>query len=217
VNRPLVVRCAAEALGTSLLVGIGTGAIVAGAETGGAPGWALALAWFAAVTLPVLLFARVSGAHLNPMVTVALLLGREFPKRDAAGYVAAQVAGAFGGSFGVLAVFGDEARLGSTVPVPGELSLAFAAEAAFTFLLVLSVFLLTRRGFGRGGWRLTLPGTVVALATYLIGPLTGSSLNVARTLAPAVLSGTFQDVWLYFVAVPFGALVAVPVARVCVR
>jgi aquaporin Z len=169
------------------------------------------------VTVPVLLFFGVSGAHLNPVLTAALAIDREFPRREVGPYMLAQFAGAFAGSATVLVLLGRAGRLGSTVPLEGQLPLAFVAELSFTFLLAFSVFAIARRGPGSRRWRLLLPGAVVGLSTYLIGPLTGSSLNPARTLAPAVLSGTFQGLWLYFLAVPLGALLAVPTARVLDR
>ena len=80
-------RCAAEAAGTALLVGIGTAAIVVGARAGGVPQWVLAVAWFGAVAIPVFAFARWSGSHINPAVTLMLVLGRRFPAGDDARYL----------------------------------------------------------------------------------------------------------------------------------
>ena len=96
--RPLIQRTAAEAAGTALLVGIGTGSIVAGANAGGVGRWVLALAWFAAVAIPVLAFAFVSGSHINPAVTLALVSSPRFPAREALPYIAAQFLGAFAAS-----------------------------------------------------------------------------------------------------------------------
>jgi aquaporin NIP len=210
VSRSLAVRCLGEVAGTALLVGIGTGSIVAAARVGGLL-WTLPIAWFFAVTVPVLLFAHSTGAHFNPAVTLGLTLGGHFPKREAPAYAAAQMLGAFGGSLGVLFLLGREASLGSTVPAaPSLLPIVFVGEAAFTFLLVLAVLGLARSDLRRLDLRLLLPGAVVGLSTLLIGPISGSSLNPARTLAPAILSGTYQDLWLYLIAVPLGALLAVP-------
>ncbi|MCI4321162.1 MAG: aquaporin, partial [Thermoplasmata archaeon] len=95
----------------------------------------------------------------------------------------------------------------------GDVPRALLLEFAFTFLLLASVLALVRFGAGRVRWRLTWPGLAVAASTYLIGPWTGSSLNPARTLAPAVLSGVYTDLWVYFVAPPVAALVAVGFVR----
>ena len=198
-------RMLAEGVGTALLVSIGTGAIVLFARAGGAAQWELAGAWLVAVLIPIVLFVDVSGAHLNPVVTLGLALSGRVAWAEAPSYLVAQFAGAFLGSALVAASFGTEAHLGSTVPSTGVL-VAFGAEATFTAALVAAVFLLADRGVGRRRWRLALPPLVVGVSTYLIGPLTGSSLNPARTLAPAILSGTTTDLWVYLTAVPLGAL-----------
>jgi MIP family channel proteins len=208
VTSDLARGLAAEAAGTALLVAIGTGAIVAGSRVGGIPQWELAVAWFVAVSTPVFLFSSISGAHLNPVVTVALFLANRFPWRQVAPHVVAQVAGAFAGSAVVLLTFGDVAHLGATVPQGGAVARALVSEFAFTLALVLTVFVLVEFGVGLLRWRLLLPGAVVAVSTYWIGPWTGSSLNPARSLAPAVLSGTYTDLWVYLVAPPLAAVVA---------
>jgi aquaporin NIP len=199
-------RFLAEAAGTALLVGIGTGAIVLAAQAGGAAQWELAIAWFLAVLLPIVLFVRLSGAHLNPAVTLGLAVSGRIAWRETPEYVLGQFAGAFLGSAAVALFIGTGAHLGSTLPSTGLLA-TFLAEALFTAALIAAVFVLADRGEGRGRWRLALPPLVVGISTYLIGPWTGSSLNPARTIAPAVLSGSFTDLWVYLVAVPFGALV----------
>ncbi len=200
-------RWAAEFAGTALLVGIGTGTVVGAGRLGGIPQWAMAVAWFLAVLIPVVLFVEVSGAHLNPAVTLALALSGRVAWETTPGYWVAQFCGAVVGSLTVLGTLGSGSHLGATVPVPGKLFLAFVAEAAFTALLVAAVFTLADRGEGRARWRLGLPPAAVGLSTYLIGPLTGSSLNPARTLAPALLSRTYTDLWLYLTAVPLAAVV----------
>ncbi len=206
MNGSIVRRVGAESIGTALLVGIGTGTIVGAVRLGGIPIAELAVAWFLAVWIPILLFIRVSGAHLNPAVTLALAASGRIDWREAPLYVLGQFAGAFLASACVLCAFGDIAHLGATVPAQGNELRAFLLELAFTAALVSSVFVLSDRGEGRRRWRIALPPTVVALATYVIGPWTGSSLNPARTLAPAVLSGTYTDIWVYLTAIPLGAL-----------
>ena len=205
MSRRIARRFAAEFAGTALLVGLGSGTIVAAGRVGGIPQWTMALAWFLAVLAPVVLFVGESGAHLNPAVTLALAVSGRTAWRTAPGYWAAQISGAFLASLVVLGTLGNANRLGATVPTSGDLALAFSVEASFTALLVAAVFALADRGEGRARWRLLLPPGAVGLATYVIGPLTGSSLNPARTLAPAVLSGTYTDLWLYLTAVPLAA------------
>ena len=207
MSRRLVHRCLAEAAGTGLLVGIGTGTIVAAGDAGGIPQWMLAIAWFLAVLVPIVLFIRVSGAHLNPAVTLALASSGRIAWKEAGPYWASQFTGAFIASLAVLRMLGGGSHLGATVPANGDLLRTFVAEAAFTTALVGAVFVLADRGEGRGRWRVLLPPTAVGASTYVIGPLTGSSLNPARSLAPAVLSGTYDGLWVYLIAVPLAALV----------
>jgi glycerol uptake facilitator-like aquaporin len=213
VTSGLGTRLLSEALGTALLVGIGTGAVVASAGTGSDRFLLLAIAWFLAVSIPVALFAGISGAHLNPVVSLALVGDRRVPVRELAPHVFAQVLGAFVGSLAVAVTLGTGSHLGATVPSTSDLPTIFVDEFGFTFALVGSVLWLVRAGAGRWRWRLTWPGAVVAVSTYVIGPVTGSSLNPARSLAPAVLSSTFTDLWVYFLAAILAALAAVSAAR----
>jgi aquaporin Z len=206
-------RVVAEAAGTALLVGIGTGAIVAASRAGGVSQAWLAVAWFVAVAVPIFLFARLSGSHINPVVTLALAIARRFPLRELPAYVGAQLVGAFAGSFFVRVTLGNEAHLGATLPAGGDLGLTFLLEFVFTCLLILSVLWLTSEGTTVRWWDLLLPPLVVGVSTFLIGPWTGSSLNPARTLAPGLLSGDVVGLWVYLVSVPLGSLSAVGLLR----
>ncbi len=206
MNPSLGKRFLAESIGTALLVGIGTGAIVLAARSGGVPQWELAVAWFFAVLVPIVLFVGVSGAHLNPAVTLGLAASGRIGWAEVPEYVLGQFVGAFVGSALVAVTFGTGAHLGSTLPSTNAVTV-FGGEAAFTAALVAAVFVLADRGEGHFRWRLALPPLVVGVSTYVIGPLTGSSLNPARTIAPAVLSGSFADLWVYLVSVPLGALI----------
>jgi len=165
------------------------------------------LAWFAAVAIPVLAFARISGAHINPAVTLALVVARRFSLKELLPYVAAQFAGAFLGSSLVGAFIGTNAHWGATVPGPGGVVLVVPLEFGFTAALVLSVLYLTTPGRVTSNLELLLPALVVGVSTFLIGPWTGSSLNPARTIAPAVLSGDFLGIGAYLTTVPAAAVV----------
>lgn len=200
MTRSLATRCAAEAAGTALLVGIGTGAIVAGADVGGIPLIELAVAWAIAVAVPVLLFAGTSGAHLNPAVTLSLGTSGRFPWSEVPPYVAAQCAGALAASVAVRWSLGPAAADGATTPHGIGPVLTGLLEFAFTLLLVASVLYLTAPGPAPPRRLLLLPAAVVGLSTYAIGPLTGSSLNPARSLGPAIVSGTATDLGIYVAA-----------------
>lgn len=213
MSRELIRRAAGEAAGTFLLVGLGTGTIVGVARFGGIPSWEMGIAWFAAVLVPIFLFVRRTGAHLNPIVSIALAASGRVAWREIPTYLAGQIAGAFAGSAAVAVLLGTGVHLGATVPQGGDLVRAFVGETVFTAALVGAVFLLADRGEGARRWRLLLPPSVVGISTAVIGPWSGSSLNPARTLAPAVLSGTFTDLWLYLTAVPLGALAMAAVWR----
>ncbi|MFZ1022900.1 MAG: MIP/aquaporin family protein [Thermoplasmata archaeon] len=213
MRQTAAIRCAAELGGTALLVGFGTGTIVAAARFGGVPPGVMAVAWFAAVLIPIWLFVRISGAHLNPVVTVALAVSGRIAFREAPTYLVGQFTGAFVGSLTVWGLLGNAAHLGATTPAIPSLIGVFLAEAAFTALLVGAVFSLSDLGEGRVRWRLLLPPLAVGLATWIIGPWTGSSLNLARSLAPAVLSSTFTDLWIYVLANLTGGLAVALVWR----
>lgn len=213
----LPLRCLEEVVGTALLVGIGVGSIVEGARLGGVPQLDLAIAWFVAVALPVLLFAAGSGAHLNPIVTLTLVGSRRFPAREALPYVGSQIVGAFVGAGVVLLTMGGEAHLGATLPAGGDLPRTFVLELGFTFALLLSVLYLTMPLRTPRAWELLLPATVVGFSTFFIGPYTGSSLNPARTIAPAVLSGDYQGIGVYLAAAAVAGAIATGAALLSQR
>jgi aquaporin NIP len=191
-------RGLAEFGGTAILVAIGTGAIVGSARVGGIPLWTMTLAWFLAVMIPIVAFVGTSGAHLNPVVSLALAVSGRIGYHEVPPYIASQVAGAFVGSSIVWTFLGNGASLGATVPQSG-LVWVVLGESLFTALLIGAVFALSDLGEGRHRLRLLLPGFAVAASTFFIGPVSGSSINPARSLAPAVLSGNFTDLWVYLV------------------
>ena len=203
---------AAEATGTGMLVALATGAVVAGANAGGAPLWMLAVAAFVAISLPVVLFISTSGAHINPAVTLALWAAGRFPGSRVLPYMAAQTLGALAGSAAVLWALGGALHLGATVPTDGDWAVAMAGEFGFAVLLVLSVLLLARFEPGREA-RSPRSERGRRSRGDVIGPSSGCSLNPARSIAPALLSGTFTDLWVDLLAVPAGALLAATVAR----
>jgi aquaporin Z len=206
-------RLLAEYLGTFTLVFAGTGAIIADHVSGGAVGnVGIALVFGLVVLAMVRAFGGTSGAHLNPAVSWALALAGRFPWRELPAYIAAQLAGAFTASGALKLLFPRDPTLGATFPVIG-LGPTFVMEALLTLILV-HVILNVPKG------NPVLPpvaiGAVVGLEAMFAGPFTGASMNPARSLAPAILGGHFQDPWLYPAATFLGATLAVPLCK-CVR
>jgi aquaporin Z len=151
---------------------------------------------------------RRSGAHLNPAVTLAFWLLGKITARSAMFYVAAQIAGGLTGAALVLALWGEWAtnvHVGATVPKAGGPFVALVAETAMVFLLVgvILTFVDRPRLMALTG---VAAGTLVAVFVFVEAPVSGASLNPARTLGPAVVGGTFTDLWVYLVGPPLGAL-----------
>ncbi len=187
-------RLALEFAATFGLVFAGTGACVIDAAGGSLGVVGVGLVWGGAVWL----LAAGTGAHMNPAVTFAARV----PARDAAAYVIAQTAGAFAASLLLLAIFRERAgSLGATLPVAGEPA-SFLLEAAMTFVLALAVLRLPARFVPPAA------GAIVGIEAILAGPLTGASMNPARSLAPALVSGRTSGLWLYLAAPMLGAWAA---------
>ena len=209
---PLVRRCFAESLGTFVLVFAGCGAIVVQASTGalGHPG--VALTWGLVVLALVYAFGDKSGAHLNPAVTLGLALAKRFPRAEVVPYIGAQVVGAFAAAGVLLMLFPDDATLGATLP-RGSAWQSFALEVLLTWFLMLAVLCITRGAAPKGITVGIVAGAIIGLEAMFAGPISGASMNPARSLAPAVVSGSVTAVWVYLTAPILGSLLAVPTCR----
>jgi MIP family channel proteins len=198
----------AEFLGTFLLVFLGMGAIVVDGSTGVRLGPAgTGISFGLAVMMAVWLCGQVSGAHINPVVTLALAGRGVLPWSLALLYLPAQLLGATTASAVLRVLFGDVADLGGTLSDVSELG-TLAIEFGITFLLVLVVIaVVTSRVQPVGA--ATVIGGYVALAAIFAGPVTGASMNPARSLGPALVSGVWDSHWVYWVGPMAGAAVAV--------
>ncbi len=192
----------AEFIGTFALVFFGPGAAVVQAQTNALGHWGVAVVFGLVVAVIVTALGPISGAHINPVATLALVLTRKFAARDAVPYVVAQLAGAVAAGFVLRAIFGLEGSIGATVP-RGSLGQAFALEVVLTLWLILVA--LRASGPGAGA----LVGAVVGLEAMMGGPITGASMNPARSFGPAVAAGVWTAHWVYWVAPAVGALIAV--------
>lgn len=204
-------RLLAEFLGTFILVFAGTGAIVVNQTSGGVIGHAGVALVFGLVVLAMIhTFGDVSGAHLNPAVTLGFTLARRFPLRDVPGYLLAQIAGAIAASFTVKLLFPQSVTLGATLP-SGGWQQSFTLEAILTFILMLVILSVSTGAKEKGITAGIAIGGVVALEAMFAGPICGASMNPARSLGPALVSGHLEHFWIYLIAPVLGALAAVPV------
>ncbi len=203
-------RVFAEFLGTFGLVFAGTGAIVVNEVTGGVIGHAgIALVFGLVVLAMIHAFGDVSGAHMNPAVTVAFAAAGRFPWNEVAAYIGGQMAGAVAASGLLKFLFPASATLGATLP-SGAASQSFILEVVLTALLMLVVLSVSTGAKEKGITAGIAIGATVALEAMFAGPISGASMNPARSLAPAVMSGHFEHIWLYPVATVLGALIAIP-------
>ncbi len=201
-------RLAAEALGTFCLVAAGTGAIVVDAVAGGPLGHGgVAAAFGLVVAAMIFAVGHLSGAHLNPAVTVAFLAARHFPAREAGPYVAAQVAGALLASVALRGLFGLAGGLGATRPAHVGTGGAVVIEAALTAVLVIVILAVATDTRAVGSLAAVAVGGTVALGALVMGPVTGASMNPARSLAPALVSGDPAGLGVYLAGPLAGALV----------
>jgi aquaporin Z len=159
---------------------------------------------------------QISGGHINPVVTLAFWRIGKVPSRDAILYIAAQFAGALVGAYTAGLAWGPltaSVHYAATVPGAGYSAVgAFAAEVLITFLLVFTIFVCVNkpRIASRTG---VIAGTLVALIVMIEAPVSGTSLNPARTLAPAILAPSYHALWAYFAGPPLGAMLAVAAYR----
>ncbi|MHB8631516.1 MAG: MIP/aquaporin family protein [Candidatus Limnocylindria bacterium] len=204
---PLPHRALAELLATAVLVFAGCGAIVTDAVHPGALGnvgialvFGLTVAVLAAATGPI------SGGHFNPAVTTAFVLARHLAVRDGAAYIGAQLAGAGFGA-GLLALLwpAHPAALGTTMPTVA-IPVALVYEGLMTALLMFVIRSVGASTAGHVGGAFAI-GSVIGLDALFGGPLTGASMNPARSFGPALLSGQWESLWVYVVGPIAGAAV----------
>ncbi len=203
----------AEALGTFTLVFAGTGAIVINEVSGGAVTHAgIALTFGLVVLAMIHTFGDVSGAHLNPAVTTAFAAAGRFPWRSVPGYLGAQMTGALAASGLLRFLFPQATTLGATLPA-GPPVQSFVLELVLTAILMLTILSVSTGGKEKGVTAGIAIGSVIALEAMFAGPVSGASMNPARSLAPALVSGSLEHLWIYLAAPALGALLAIPLCK----
>jgi aquaporin NIP len=195
----------AEAIGTFALVFVGAGAIMVDAQTGTLGHLGVALAFGLVIMAMIYAVGHLSGAHLNPAVSVAFALTRHFPWSRVATYVPAQVAGALAAALILRASLGDIGDVGATLPA-GSDAQSFLWEFVLTFFLMFVITSVATDARAVGEAAAIAIGGTVGLAALVGGPVSGASLNPARSIGPAVAAGDLQSLWIYLIAPVCGAI-----------
>ena len=204
-------KCVAEFIGTFALVFCGTGAIVIDQETHGAVSHAgIAITFGLIVMCMIYALGNISGAHLNPAVSLAFTVAGKFPLQQLLPYIISQLAGAVVASLVLKLLFPENVLLGATLP-SGSAMQSFILEFLLTFFLMLVIINVATGSKEQGMFAGLAIGSVVLLEAMFAGPICGASMNPARSFAPAVVSGHFENLWVYMTATPIGAIAAIPV------
>jgi aquaporin NIP len=209
---------AAEAIGTFILVFAGTGAVVFGDITDGqVTPLGIGLVFGLVVMALIYTLGDVSGAHINPAVTIAFWAAGKFPGRQVAPYIVSQCAGAILASLLLLALFGNHADMGATIPIKIEgerlVYQCLILETILTFILMFVILNIATGSREQGIVAGIAIGGVIAMEATFAGPISGASMNPARSLGPALVSWNFSSLWIYLLGPTLGALLAVPAWR----
>ncbi len=199
----------AEALGTFALVFCGTGAIIINQQSGGAiTHVGIAITFGLIVASMIYAVGDISGAHLNPAVTIAFWVAKEFPAKEIIPYFISQSIGAFLASGILNFLFPTNTMLGSTIPAGSDMQ-SFVLEVILTFILMLVILQVAKGSKEQGMFAGLAIGFVVLLEAMFAGPICGASMNPIRSLSPAIVSGHLEHLWIYLIAPIIGAVVAV--------
>lgn len=205
----------AEGLGTFGLVFAGCGAIMIDTLSHGqVTHVGVGLVFGLIITVMIYTFGHISGAHFNPAVTLAFVLARHFPVRRLIGYWIAQILGALVAAGCLRLLLGDEAHLGSTLPAGGGgVWQSFGMETLLTFFLMVVIMAMATDTRAVGQAAALAIGAMVGLEALFAGPISGASMNPARSLGPALMSWTWTAQWVYIVGPMIGAVAGAYVYR----
>ncbi len=199
----------AEVIGTFALVFCGTGAIVINQVSGGVITHAGIAATFGLiVSAMIYALGDISGAHLNPAVTIAFWVARKFPAKEILPYTMSQVLGAFIATFTLKFLFPANDTLGATLPA-GSAMQSFVLELILTFILMFVIINVASGSKEQGMFAGLAIGSVVLLEAMFAGPICGASMNPVRSLSPAIVSGHLEHLWVYLSAPVLGAILAI--------
>jgi aquaporin Z len=207
-------RYVTEFIATFIMIFAGCGAIIVETLTGSLGHAGVALTWGFIVVALIYTFGHVSGAHMNPAVTISFTAMKEFDKKDTIPYLIAQILGAIFACVLLYLIFLEEAKsmaelayLGASLPRGSNLQL-FVMEFILTFILMLVICGSAVHGKAIKSFAGLAIGLTVGLEAMFAGPITMASMNPARSIGPAIVSGNIETLWLYIVATILGAIVA---------
>ncbi|MCB0699823.1 MAG: MIP family channel protein [Chitinophagales bacterium] len=201
----------AEFIGTYALVFCGTGAIVINQETAGAVTHVGVAITFGLIVMSMIYaFGNISGAHINPAVTLSFAIAKRFPFKEVFPYIISQLIGALAASFTLKFLFPVNELLGATIPAGTDMQ-SFVLELLLTFFLMLVIMNVAHGSKEQGMFAGLAIGAVVALEALFAGPICGASMNPARSIGPAIASGHLESLWVYIVAPVLGTAASIPV------
>jgi aquaporin NIP len=199
-----------ELLGTFALVFCGTGAIVINEQTSGAVSHVgIAITFGLIVMAMIYALGEISGCHINPAVTIAFAIAGRFKFKEVFPYLISQLTGALLASLSLKGLFASNETLGASLPA-GSVIQSFILEFILTFFLMLVIINVATGSKEQGMFAGLAIGSTVLLEAMFAGPVSGASMNPARSIAPAVVSGHLENLWLYILAPVLGAATAVP-------
>ena len=201
----LLRRAGAELIGTYALVTAGCGAIMVNTETGALGHIGIAFTFGLIIMVMIAATGHISGAHFNPAVTISFALTRHFPWRDIPFYVVGQTLGATLGAVTLKFLFGNVANIGATLP-SGSLAQSFGMEVLLTAVLMFVIISVATDTRAVGETAAIAIGATVGLDALWGGPISGASMNPARSIGPALVAGIGTDQWIYIIAPIIGAI-----------
>lgn len=199
----------AEFIGTFALVFCGTGAIIINEITSGAVSHVgIAITFGLIIMSMIYAIGEISGAHMNPAVTIAFAINGNFKWRETVPYISSQLAGAIAASCILTFLFPSSINLGSTMPLAGAMQ-SFVLEIILTFFLMFVILQVATGSKEQGMFAGLAIGGVILLEAMFAGPVSGASMNPARSFAPALISGHWEYLWVYLTAPFIGSTMAV--------
>jgi MIP family channel proteins len=205
VSYSILRRATAELIGTYALVTAGCGAIMVNADTGALTHVGIAFTFGLIIVVMIAATGHISGAHFNPAVTLAFAVTRHFRWQDVPVYVAAQLLGAVAGSLTLQLLFTPIANLGATVPSGGAWQ-SFGVEILLSAVLMFVIISVATDARAAGQLAAIAIGSTVLLDALWGGPISGASMNPARSFGPALVAGVWQDHWVYWLGPILGAV-----------